>query len=65
MNELDNFSKYIDIYINEEKTDYSILVNARWGAGKTHFIKQYCKNKSDTESEQYDGNNYVYFSCIR
>lgn len=62
MNELDNFSKYIDIYINEEKTDYSILVNARWGAGKTHFIKQYCKNKSDTESEQYDGNNYVYFS---
>lgn len=62
MNELDNFSKYIDIYINEEKTDYSILVNARWGAGKTHFIKQYCENKSDTESEQYDGNNYVYFS---
>lgn len=62
MSEFDNFSKYIDIYINEEKTDYSILINAPWGAGKTHFIKKYCKIKTDIESEQYDENNYVYFS---
>lgn len=62
MAELNSFSQYIDIYINEEKTDYSILVNAPWGAGKTHFIKKYCEVKSDVESDQYDGNNYVYFS---
>ena len=62
MSEFDNFSKYIDIYINEEKTDYSILINAPWGAGKTHFIKKYCEIKTDIESEQYDENNYIYFS---
>ena len=62
MSEFDNFSKYIDIYINEEKTDYSILINAPWGAGKTHFIKKYSEIKTDIESEQYDENNYVYFS---
>ncbi|MBR4824414.1 MAG: hypothetical protein IKZ86_06420 [Spirochaetaceae bacterium] len=62
MNELNNFSQYIDIYINEEKTDYAILLNAPWGAGKTHFVKKYCNNKSDSESQNYDSNNYVYFS---
>lgn len=62
MNEQNDFSQYIDIYINEEKTDYSILINAPWGAGKTHFVKKYCNKKSDIKSDEYDENNYIYFS---
>lgn len=29
----------IDVYIQEEKSDYAIMLNGPWGCGKTYFVK--------------------------
>ena len=29
----------IDVYIQEEKSDYAVMLNGPWGCGKTYFVK--------------------------
>lgn len=31
--------KIVEEYINEENTDYAVLLNGKWGCGKTYFFK--------------------------
>lgn len=42
-----HISKYLDSYIKRKDTEYSILLNGKWGCGKTYFIKEYQKNNSN------------------
>lgn len=40
--------KSIQVYINENMSDYAIMINGAWGSGKTYFVK----NKLIPELEQ-------------
>ena len=37
MNEI--IKNAIDVYIQEEKSDYAVMLNGPWGCGKTYFVK--------------------------
>ena len=30
----------ISVYIQEEKSDYAVMLNGAWGSGKTYFVKK-------------------------
>lgn len=38
MNE-EEIKQAISVYINEKDTDYSVMLNGKWGSGKTFFVK--------------------------
>lgn len=54
----------IKSYINEENTDYAILLDGDWGTGKTHFVKNILLpiiNKIDfDDNSKFD---YIYISA--
>lgn len=54
----DYISKYLDLYIERKSTDYAILLNGKWGCGKTFFIKEYQQQK---ENEEY---KFLYVSLF-
>jgi hypothetical protein len=46
MNE--NIKKYLDHYLSIKSPEFAILLNGKWGSGKTYFIQEYIKeNKSN------------------
>lgn len=39
-------TEYLDYYLASElETDFAIMLNGPWGAGKTHFVKSYLKKR--------------------
>lgn len=36
---MQNIIEQIKVYIEEDKSDYAIMINGSWGCGKTYFIK--------------------------
>lgn len=38
-----NISNFIENYLSEEFTEYSILITGRWGSGKTYFWNEFCE----------------------
>lgn len=41
-------SSYLNKYINIKETESSILVNGKWGSGKTYYIRNYMQNLEDS-----------------
>lgn len=41
----ENLEKNLDDYLNINKPDFAVMINGRWGTGKTYFIKQYMRKK--------------------
>jgi tRNA A37 threonylcarbamoyladenosine biosynthesis protein TsaE len=40
--------EYLDYYLDPKlETDFAVMLNGPWGAGKTHFIKIYLKDRED------------------
>ena len=35
-----NYFKSIDVYLNEQNSDYAIMIDGSWGCGKTYFVKE-------------------------
>lgn len=43
----EDLKKAIDEYTKKEDTDYAILINGKWGSGKTFFFRnEFCNDKS-------------------
>ena len=36
----ENYFKSIDVYLNEQNSDYAIMIDGSWGCGKTYFLKE-------------------------
>ncbi|MBS3667093.1 P-loop NTPase fold protein [Vreelandella boliviensis] len=49
--------KYLDYYLDLKEPGYSVLINAKWGAGKTFYIRRYLKRP-----QFKDGNQFAYVS---
>ncbi|WP_342643920.1 P-loop NTPase fold protein [Rhodoligotrophos ferricapiens] len=44
----DEVREYLDYYLSSElETDFAVMINGPWGAGKTHFIKAYLEERED------------------
>ena len=54
MDNRDSIKSFLNVYRNNPDPGYAILINGEWGAGKTHFIKEWIKDatKDNTESEE-------------
>lgn len=43
----------VKVYLNEENSDYAIMLNGKWGCGKTYFVKneliKYIQEQNDRE----------------
>lgn len=37
---IDNISSYLDYYIKIPNPQYAVMINGKWGSGKTYFIKE-------------------------
>lgn len=35
-----NYFKSVDVYLNEQNSDYAIMIDGSWGCGKTYFLKE-------------------------
>ena len=45
-NSNDHIKKYLDYYLEDEPfPNYAVLIKSSWGAGKTHFIRQYLEGR--------------------
>ena len=42
---LNNLKELIEDYINQNNTDYAILINGEWGSGKTFYLKNVIMNE--------------------
>lgn len=38
-----------DNYLKQENTDFALLLTAKWGVGKTHYVKDYLKNQKNVK----------------
>lgn len=36
-----------DNYLKQENTDFALLLTAKWGVGKTYYVKEYLKNQKN------------------
>ena len=44
----DEVREYLDYYLSSElESDFAVMLNGPWGAGKTHFIKAYLEERED------------------
>lgn len=50
----------ISVYIQEEKSDYAVMLNGAWGSGKTYFVKN---ELIDYLQEKFD-RNVLYISLF-
>ena len=48
----DQIKGIIKDYIDDNTTDYAIMINGKWGSGKTFFIKNKVVNELEAECEQ-------------
>lgn len=44
-------NKIIEDYINEENTDYAIMINGKWGSGKSYYL--YNEGKKNIKNKKY------------
>lgn len=42
----------IKVYLNEDKSDYAIMLNGKWGSGKTYFVKNELINHIQNKDER-------------
>ena len=54
----DSFKKLVIKYQETENTDYAMLLDAPWGAGKSYYIKKFI----DELSKNYTDYTFIYFS---
>ena len=58
----------IDVYIQEEKSDYAIMLNGPWGCGKTYFVKNelidYLQDELEDKNKQKFKRNVFYISLF-
>lgn len=38
-----------DNYLKQENTDFALLLTAKWGVGKTYYVKEYLKKPENKE----------------
>ena len=58
---------YLNYYTAPENDlNFAVLLNGPWGAGKTHFVKEYFKTKlkSDPSADKNGNNGYLYISLF-
>lgn len=49
----------LETYLENEKPGYALLVDAPWGAGKTHFVKEVCDAYFEKKNDQSESYRYV------
>ena len=58
----------IDVYIQEEKSDYAVMLNGPWGCGKTYFVKNelidYLQDELEDKNKQKFKRNVFYISLF-
>ncbi len=64
------YTKRLDAYLNPTNlTSYAVLINGKWGSGKTHFIKNYAtKDKLNNLNAEYEVPSkacFILFKMIR
>lgn len=48
-----HIKKYFDNYLKSEKSEFAVLLTAKWGTGKTFFISEYIEDyKKDSKKEE-------------
>lgn len=57
---MDNIIKSIDVYMQELKSDYAIMLDGSWGVGKTYFVK----NKLIKYLQNNYNKNVIYISLF-
>ena len=54
---MDQIAEILEEYIKWDKTDYSVLIDGKWGSGKTHFLKNklipHMEQLKNSEDEPY------------
>lgn len=50
----DEITKYLNHYNTLSNPQYAVLINGRWGAGKTFFIKEYITSLKEYKSDEED-----------
>lgn len=61
----DDVRDYLDHYLfSGEETDYAVMLNGPWGAGKTHFVKSYfaARDARAKAEDSLNGSCYLYAS---
>lgn len=58
MNSVHEMENRINKYIKDKDTDYAILLNGKWGCGKTYYIKEW-KNRKEKEEKNL---KIIYYS---
>ena len=49
-----HIKKYFDNYLKSDKSEFGVLLTAKWGSGKTFFIDKYIENYiKDSKKEKY------------
>ena len=49
-----HIKKYFDNYLKSDKSEFAVLLTAKWGSGKTFFIDQYIKDYTKcSKKEEY------------
>lgn len=56
----DDVKEYLEYYLcSDVESDFAVMLNGPWGAGKTHFIKTYLKERQKSSA---DGPSHLYAS---
>lgn len=50
----------VKVYLQEENSDYAIMLNGKWGCGKTYFVK----NELIDHIQEQDNRNVIYISLF-
>lgn len=50
----------VKVYLNEENSDYAIMLNGKWGCGKTYFVK----NELIDNIQEQDNREVIYISLF-
>nr|WP_181716095.1 P-loop NTPase fold protein [Carnobacterium sp.]QJS06092.1 NTPase [Carnobacterium sp.] len=56
-----NLKQSLINYITTKNTDYAIEINGKWGAGKTHYIKEFMIEQEEPMKEE--NKKFIYLSC--
>ena len=53
----EHIRKSLDIYLKSTTIQQAIMLTGSWGSGKTHFIKDYIKQREEVEKTEKTGHN--------
>ena len=57
----------LDNFINKDETTFSLLIDGKWGCGKTHNVRSFFENNEDNNDEKSKAKkiyNYIYLSLF-